>query len=270
LLILIVSLIPNIRKRKKLISLGQGIVIGLSIVLPGISGGTVLIILGIYGDAIRDISQFRLAPHKVIILGIIAGIFLGGQILAQLLVFYPSLTATFFLGILLASTKAVFRERPSVTPVRALILILGFLAGFLMVEGSFHTMELVEVSWPYLFLCGAISSAAMLVPGISGSAFLIVLGVYSNLLFYLQAFRILELLIFALGCLLGMYAFSKVIEKIYFKYQAPCSYLFAGLIVGSTRILFPAVWRPAEAIVLVIGFCLVWLLEGGKKSGEAV
>jgi putative membrane protein len=203
-------------------------------------------------------------------LGAVAGLLLGGQILGRLLSFHPELTAAFFMGFLLASIKAVFRERPGVTSLRGLILVLGFLAGFFMVDEPFLTMDLSEAFWPYLIFCGTVSGAAMIIPGISGSAFLIMLGIYNNMLFYLQTFRIPELLVFGTGSLLGVYVFAKILEKFYFRYQAPCAYLFAGLIAGSTKALAPDAWGSVTAAVFLAGFCLVWFLEGKQKSISTV
>ena len=249
--------------------LWQGMIIGLSIVLPGISGGTVFIILGIYEKTIRDISSLRLKPYKTFLVGGLFGMFLSGQILSELLVHYPTLSAAFFMGIVLASVKAVFRNKPTVSGNRILILIVGLVAGFLMTKESFQTLSVTEIAWWFLFLSGAISSIAMLVPGVSGSAFLIMLGIYSDIIHYLQTFRFLELTVFGLGAALGVFIFSKLLEKIYFKYQVPCTFLFAGLIIGSTRALIPGTVGFLEVLVFIAGFSLVWFFESQQRASQA-
>ena len=249
--------------------LWQGILIGFSIVLPGISGGTVFIILGIYEKTIRDISSLQLKPYKVFLIGGLFGVFLSGQILSQLIVHYPTLSAAFFLGIVLASVKAVFRNKPTVSGRRILILIAGLVAGFLMINESFQALSVTDIAWWFLILSGIIASIAMLVPGVSGSAFLIMMGIYSDIIHYLQTFRILELSFFTFGAAIGMYIFSKLLEKIYFKYQAPCTFLFAGLIVGSTRALIPATVGILEVIVFLAGFGLVWFFESWQRTSQS-
>ena len=246
--------------------LWQGLIIGLSIILPGISGGTVLVILGIYERTIRDISQLHLRPYKTFLPAALAGIFLGGQLIIQLFNFYPDLTAAFFLGIILASIKAVLRERPAITLRRIFALILGFLIGFLLVDEPFQPMTIPEIPWYLLIACGAIASITMMIPGVSGSAILIMMGVYNDIIFYLKNFYIAELLIFGGGAVLGIWLFAKILEKIYARYQAVLAFLFAGLIAGSSYSMLPAAWNPLAAVIFIGGFCLVWFLEGDKKA----
>ncbi|NLX90062.1 MAG: DUF368 domain-containing protein [Firmicutes bacterium] len=110
-------------------SLLQGFLIGLSIVLPGMSGGTVILILGLYEKSIRDLSRLNLKPYIIIGLGVLVGIFAGGQVFAQLFILYRDPTAAFFLGIILASIKALFRGRPTLNPARVFIVLGGLPLG---------------------------------------------------------------------------------------------------------------------------------------------
>jgi len=249
-----------------LISLLQGLLIGLSIVLPGMSGGTVFLILGIYEKSLQDIAHLYLKPYKLFLIGTIAGIFLGGQLLGRLLVFYRDPTAAFFLGILLASIKTVFKGRPSFTPVRVLTLAAGFFIGFYLAQEPLYIMGGSEVMWPLLIIGGALSCATMLLPGVPGSAVLIVMGIYDDVLFSLKNVLMGELLIFGAGALLGIYLFSRVLEKLYFRYQVSFAFLFAGLIAGSTRALFPAEWGFVEILVFLAGFCLIWFWGGERNT----
>lgn len=246
-------------------SLLQGILIGLSIVLPGMSGGTVIVILGIYEKSIKDFSRLNLKPYAVLAVGVVAGIFVGGQVFARFFILYRDPTAAFFLGILLASIKVLFKDRPSVNPVRVLTLVVGLLLGFFLVQEPFFIMGKSEVLWPVLIVAGALSSATMLIPGVPGNAVLIIMGIYDDLLFYLKEFFLRELLLFGVGSVLGILLFARVLEKVYFRYQVLFAFLFAGLIAGSSRAVFPTVWGIIEILAFLAGFGLIWFL-GGERT----
>ncbi len=249
-------------------SLLQGLFLGLSIVLPGMSGGTVIVILGIYEKSIQDISRFNLKPYGIIALGVAAGIFIGGQVFAQLFVLYRNSTAAFFLGILLASIRAVFRNRPASSPVRVLTLLTGLVMGLLMVREPLFVMGKSEILWPVLIISGALASATMLIPGVPGSAVLIMMGIYDDVLFYLKEFLIGELLLFGAGSLLGIILCARILEKIYFRFQAFFAFLFAGLIAGSSRALFPTEWGLIEVLLFFAGFSLIWFLGGERTAAQ--
>lgn len=249
-------------------SLLQGLFLGLSIVLPGMSGGTVIVILGIYERIINDISRINLKPYGILTLGVAAGIFIGGQVFAQLFLLYRNSTAAFFLGIIIASIRAVFKNRPAPTPGRVLILFAGLVIGLLMVREPLFIMGKSEILWPVLIISGALASATMLIPGVPGSAVLIMMGIYDDVLFYLKEFLIGELLLFGVGSLLGLILCARILEKVYFRFQAFFAFLFAGLIAGSSRAVIPTEWGLMEVLLFLAGFCLIWFLEGKRTAGQ--
>jgi len=256
------------RALKKLV---QGFILGLIIVLPGMSGGTVFIILGIYEDLVQDIAAFKLKPYWPMLIGTVGGIFLGGTAFALFLSSHRDLTVAFLMGFLLASIKAVLLHRPALTVGRTGILLLGFLAGFLMSGEPVGILEPGEVVNPVLLaLGGAISSAAMFIPGVPGSSILIVMGIYDNILFYVKDITLFPLALFGAGALVGVFLLARVMEIIYFRYRAPVSYFFAGLIAGSARVLWPADWDISTVLLFAVGFYLVWRWGGGEveKSKE--
>lgn len=250
-------------------SLLQGFLIGLSIVLPGMSGGTVILILGLYEKSIRDLSRLNLKPYIIIGLGVLVGIFAGGQVFAQLFILYRDPTAAFFLGIILASIKALFRGRPTLNPARVFIVLGGLLLGFLLVQEPVFIMGKSEVLWPVLIVAGALSTATMLLPGVPGSAVLIVMGMYDDILFYLKEFLLVELLLFGAGSVVGILLFARVLEKVYFKHQVFFAFLFAGLIAGSSWAVFPTVWGLLEVLLFLAGFGLIWFWEGKERVNRS-
>ncbi|MDO9536112.1 MAG: DUF368 domain-containing protein, partial [Bacillota bacterium] len=219
----------------------QGVILGFVIVLPGMSGGTVFIILGIYEKIIRDLSVFHLRPYWTLLIGSVVGIFLGGFAFSFLFVSHRNITVSFLLGLLLASIKAVMEDRPGISAGRALILAAGFATALLMADEPLGLVgQSRDVNLAVLALGGAVSSATMLIPGIPGSSILIVLGIYDDVLFYIRELAVVNLLIFGLSGLLGIVFLAKVLDRLYTRYKAPTAYYFAGLIAGSSRVLLPS------------------------------
>jgi putative membrane protein len=240
----------------------QGVLLGFVIVMPGMSGGTALVILGIYGRLVGDLARLRLVPHLPLIFGLIFGVYLGGMAFARLLIFYRDITAAFFLGVILASLKVILQGRPFLRFDSMLALMAGLVIGYLMAGEPIGLVERTEVSPFLLFFGGAISSAAMLVPGIPGSAVLIVMGIYDDMLFFLNDLNLSSLLIFGIGGVAGIFLLARLLAKYYERYQHFLSFLFAGLIGGSVRILLPQVLDAGVVIALLAGLLLVWRWSG--------
>jgi putative membrane protein len=246
-------------------SILKGIILGFVIVLPGMSGGTAFIILGLYEKIINDLSRFNLKPYLPLVCGTIGGIFVGGFFFSMLFASYRDITSAFLMGLLLASIKTVFNSRPHPSAGRILILAAGFLLAFLLANEPLGIVaESSEINWAVLVLGGAFSSATMLIPGIPGSSVLILLGIYDDVLFYIKEFALINLFIFGAGCLLGIFFLAKVLDKLYSRYQAPTAYFFAGLIAGSARVLLPAFFNIPVFLAFIAGFILVWRWGGGK------
>jgi len=244
----------------------QGIILGFVIVLPGMSGGTVFIILGIYEKIIRDLSVFNLRPYWTLLLGSVVGIFLGGFSFSFLFVSYRNIAVAFLLGLLLASIKSVMEDRPSVSFGRVVILAAGFATAILMADEPLGLVgQSKDVNFAILILGGAVSSATMLIPGIPGSSILIVLGIYDDVLFYIRELAVLNLLIFGVAGLLGIVFLAKILDRLYSRYKAPTAYFFAGLIAGSSRVLLPSELTISVAAFFAAGFSLVWFYGGGRK-----
>ncbi len=244
----------------------KGFLIGLILVLPGMSGGTVFVILGMYEDMLRDIKNLNLKPYIPLGLGVIWGIFSGGYLFAFLLETYRDIIVALLLGLLLASTRAILREYPKLTLKRSLFLITGLIIGYLSSGDSFGiSMTNENVSYLELFIGGALSSAVMIIPGVPGSSVLIVMGMYDSIFFYIREFAITKLLVFGLGGIGGILLLSNIMEKLYSRYKSYLSYFFSGLIIGSARILIPENFNIFIFLVFILGFTLVWIW-GGKSE----
>lgn len=246
-------------------SILQGFILGFIIVLPGMSGGTVFVILGIYENLIKDIVKLNIKPYIPLLIGAVGGIFVGAFVFAVVFENYRNATVAFLLGCLLASIKSVLKYCPGVNAKRLTALGVGFLVGYYMVGDPISIVNAGEnVNWFILFIGGAFASAAMIIPGIPGSSVLIVMGIYDSLLYYIKEFDILHLSIFAAGSAVGIFSLVNLLAKIYDRYRGIISYFFAGLILGSSRALLPNRFTLAVAIAFSVGFIMVWYW-GGKE-----
>ncbi len=247
----------------------QGLILGFIIVLPGMSGGTVFLIFGIYEQVIRDISRLNLRPYLPLGIGLLIGIYLGGIAFNLFFQNYRDATAAFLLGCLLASIKPVLACCPKPNKNSILAVILGLFAGLLLVDEAIgHIAIDVSVNWGLLLIGGAFASAAMLIPGIPGSAILIVLGIYDSMLFYIAELHVLNLTIFSIGSILGILLLANAVNTLYMHHRTIISYFFAGLILGSARGLLPAYFDPVFVLLFLIGFSFVWKSSTRKKEPE--
>jgi putative membrane protein len=245
-------------------SIFKGIILGIAIVLPGISGGTAFLILGLYEKIIRDLSKINLKPYWPLFCGAFAGIFISGILFSILLASYRNLTSAFLMGLLFASLKAVFNSRPRPDAGRLLVMAAGFLAAFSLANEPLGFSIAGSISPAILMLGGALAGGTMLIPGGSGSAVLILMGIYDDMLFYLQEFALGNLIIFGVGSALGIFLFARLLDKLYSQYQALMSYFFAGLIIGSVRVLWPSSFNIPVVFAFLAGFILVWKWGGDR------
>ncbi|MBN4063060.1 MAG: DUF368 domain-containing protein [Alkaliphilus sp.] len=240
----------------------QGLILGFVIVLPGMSGGTVLVILGSYEKLISDLAKFKIKPYIPMLLGVVIGIYTGGRIFASLFVLYRDLMAAFLLGCLLASTKALLKDVAFMKARRLAFIALGLISGYYLVGDSINLSNVqTEVSWLHLIVTGAISTATMIIPGISGSAVLIIFGLYDTVLVSLKELNIANLFFFAIGALVGLFALVNLLEKVYKKHKGMLSCFFAGLIVGSSKVLLPYSINIFVILLFALGFIAVWMLS---------
>ncbi|MBM7615069.1 undecaprenyl phosphate translocase family protein [Alkaliphilus hydrothermalis] len=244
-------------------SLYKGFILGFVMVLPGMSGGTLLVIFGIYESLIRDLGKLNLKPYIPFVGGAIGGIFASGFLFAMFFEAHRNPTIALLLGCLLASIRAVLNDCPKLNKKYVIVMGLGLLFGYFMVAEPVNIVNAGDkVSWWLLLIGGALSSAAMIIPGVPGSSVLIVLGIYDAILFYIKEISLLQLSIFGIGGILGIALLVKLLEKVYQSYKGAISYFFVGLIIGSCRGLIPSTINITILMLFAIGFALVWWWSG--------
>ena len=228
----------RVKLPKPLVNVGRGFLMGAADIIPGVSGGTVALVLGIYERLITAVSRFDLtflrliqkrefgaaAQHAdlgflgTLLLGIGIGIVGLGGLMHYLLHDHPQHTFGAFFGLILASSWHVARMIDGWTWRPVLLLILGAVAAYILVGLPFLNAPLVT-EWyifPYVFLCGCIAICAMILPGISGAFILLILDTYELITGRLRqlvdgdiSLNTLQLLgSFAVGAVVGLLSFS--------------------------------------------------------------
>ena len=243
----------------------RGICMGASDIVPGVSGGTMAFILGIYEeliDSIRTLGQpnflqavfkFRIKDIFQILnweflLSVAIGIFIAiitlSHALESLLINQPVYLWSFFFGLVLASVVVVSKRIKNWTPTLGGMLLLGAVAAYLLVG-------LVPVQtpndWWFLIISGAVASCALILPGISGAFLLVLLGKYQYVLGSVNDVRAGDLnaafpLVFvAIGAVLGLVTFAQILGWLFRRYHDLTVALLIGLMVGSLRKIWP--WK---------------------------
>lgn len=265
----------TIDKHRSLIAsltlLGKGLLVGLIVVLPGMSGGTLILILGLYENLMRDLARMRILPWLPFILGMAGGMIVSGRIFSWMLGAYTHIILAFLLGCILASVKTVIGKNNQLSFRRSSFLLIGLLAGYFLSGASdFSIGGSVQPDLLFVFVIAALSSAAMILPGVPGSSVLIIAGIYDNVMHALARLDWLVLLVFAAGGFAGAFALSNIFNKLYKRFRGVLSWTFAGLIIGSGRMLLPDNTKNLLTYFLfcVAGFILTWIWEA-KLSRSA-
>lgn len=239
----------------------KGIVTGVVMVLPGMSGGTLLLLLGLYEKLVADLSRLRILPWLPFVAGAVGGILISGVTFHWLLESYTNFVSAFLLGCILASIRAVLGQYYRPNYRRLLLFLLGAAIGFILAGEPMSMVEdTVRPGIGLLLIGGALACAAMILPGVPGSSVLIIMGIYDDMFRALGELDWLVLSVFSLGAAIGAFGLSNALDNIYSRYRASISWLFSGLIIGSARMLVPTNWEnPVLLLILAaVGFALVW------------
>tara|TARA_Y100000768_G_C23873703_1_gene631706 strand:+ start:92 stop:976 length:885 start_codon:yes stop_codon:yes gene_type:complete len=234
----------------------KGMGMGIADLIPGISGGTVALILGIYSDFINSIRSFnsdsilyiinldfKKLSHQInlpflipVILGIITSIISFSFLVSYLLEFYREVIFSFFFGLILFSaSKIILNLRPS-SKIDFLQIFLGISFGY-----AISLIDPIGTGQNYfsIFFSGLIAITAMLLPGISGSYILLILGKYDLIINSLSNFDYRVILVFASGAIIGVLLFSRIISMLLSQYFRRTILFLSGLMLGALNKLWP-------------------------------
>jgi putative membrane protein len=252
--------------KKTLLTALKGFCMGSADVIPGVSGGTMAFILGIYQRLIDAIRSFDLVwlqallrlDGNVIIrrpdLGFLLPLFTGIVLallfftrvvpVPRLLEVYPEPVYSLFFGLILASIAYLFRGFDHWRARDSLVLVTGIVLGWLVF--TLIPVETPDATW-FLFLSGALAICAMLLPGISGSFILLILKKYSTVFTAIGYFNMAVLLPFALGAVTGLAVFSRVLSLLLHRCYRATVVFIIGLLVASLWVIWPYQQRLYES-----------------------
>ena len=278
----------------------KGMAMGAADVVPGVSGGTIAFIAGIYDELINSIKSINMHSLKLLftgkiaafwkavngnflfalLLGIAISVFSLAKLITYLLLKEPVLVWSFFFGLVLASTWFVTKDIKGWNWKT----VAGFVGGAVIAYYiTVATPAETSTNLMFIFLCGAIAICAMILPGISGSFILVLLGKYFYVMEAVKTLDLVVLGVFAFGAALGITSFSRVLSYALKNFRNITLSVLSGFMLGSLNKVWP--WKEveklvsdghevmiehniapntevAEAVVLMlIGFILVYVLE---------
>ena len=264
--------------KKNIILIIKGMIIGLANVIPGVSGGTLMITLGIYEEVIQTISHFFTNFKKnlkfIIPLGIgmILAILILSKIIGVSLEKYPFATTLFFLGLIFGGIPLItnnMKKEKKVSNYIIAFISFAFIILFAFLKSSNEvTLSTNPLSLILLFLVGIVASATMVIPGISGSFVLMLLGYYQPIIntirsltnFSLLGTNILILGSLGLGILIGIVLVSKLIEFLLKKYEVKTYYAVFGFVIASCiAIIKPLINIKINIIEIMVGIILFFI-----------
>lgn len=285
----------------------KGMAMGAADVVPGVSGGTIAFIAGIYDELINSIKSINMHSLKLLFTGNLAGfwkavngnflfalllgiaisVFSLAKLITYLLVNEPVLVWSFFFGLVLASTWFVSKDIKGWNWKTVAGFVVGAAVAYYI---TVATPAETSTNLMFIFLCGAIAICAMILPGISGSFILVLLGKYFYVMEAVKTLDLVVLGVFAFGAALGITSFSRVLSYALRNFRNITLSVLSGFMLGSLNKVWP--WKEveklvsdghevmiehnvspntevAEAVVLMlIGFILVYVLEkiSAKKA----
>ena len=236
----------------------KGIGMGAADVVPGVSGGTIAFITGIYQELIDSIKSVNLSTLKLLLSGkikefwnainanFLISLFIGIGIsilslakgLKYLLEHQPILLWSFFFGLIIASAIYVAKDIKKWNIGTIVSLLTGIVIAYII---TVITPSEANTSYGFIFLSGSIAICAMILPGISGSFILVLLGMYSFILGAVSDFNIPVVAVFLSGAVVGIILFSNILSWLLRKYYNQTIALLSGFMIGSLNKVWP--WK---------------------------
>ena len=272
----------------------KGVFMGIADAMPGISGGTIALLLGIYEELIESISELKISLFSKLInkgfksfweklngnflLVLVSGIGISlisfVKISASFLESFPLFIWSFFLGLIFATVHVIYKLINQWRNLNFFFLIISII--FSIFLSSFSAYDTDEISLLYILFSGIIASSAMILPGISGSLILVILGVYAYLIKALDNLELIVIFTFISGATIGLLGFSRILKYLFNNHRDATYTIMLGLVIGSIEKVWP--WNKSFSAELsnlnlflsislvILGFVIVILLEKIKKD----
>jgi len=248
----------KVRSKNCFILFLKGFCIGVANAIPGVSGGTVAFLLGIYEDLINSIKSFNIIFLKnifkfrfkeafssvawkflgTIILGAATSIICFAQLIKWLLLHKPILVNSFFFGLILATIPIIARIIQKWNIKYFFLIIVSSILSWMIIKGvPLDTPE----SLLFIFICGVLAISSMILPGLSGAFILVLLGKYSYILNCISNKDFVILGTFMLGIIIGILFFVRILSWLFRQYHDSTISVLTGLIIGSLNKIWP--WK---------------------------
>ncbi|WP_226038171.1 DUF368 domain-containing protein [Aquibacillus saliphilus] len=241
----------------------RGLLMGASDVVPGVSGGTIAVVLGIYEQLIEAINGFfskEWKRHLGFLIPLGVGILVAIKVLAGLIEwlfeYHPGPTQFAFLGLIIGVLPYLFHKSDAKSNFKAKHILLLFIGAAIVTSMLFGGSEETEpltnftlTSYLWLFMSGFLASAAMILPGVSGSFLLLIIGSYSTVLNAINVLNFNVIAVVGIGILLGILTMSKVIHFFLENYTTGTFAVVIGLVIGSVFVIFPGWPVSAEGLI---------------------
>jgi len=246
----------------------KGIAIGFAEVIPGVSGGTIAFITGIYERLLNAINEMDLLAFKLLLkgnfkdfwkkidgqflftffIGMVSGLLSGIFIVTYLIKNHIEPLWGFFFGLILASVIYIGKQVKNWDLSKIIVLILGITIAYFLV--AMHPLQGSRAYW-YIFISGVIAISALIMPGISGSFMLLILGMYTIIIPEIKNFLINHeveslyiIIVFGIGMIVGLFSFAKVMSWAFKNYHQKTLVLLTGFMIGALYKIWP--WRLPE------------------------
>ncbi|QIK86553.1 DUF368 domain-containing protein [Erysipelothrix sp. HDW6B] len=227
------------------ITIIKGVLIGVSFLIPGLSGGTMMLILNVFDDAVHALNEllhfraYRLKYYLVMTLGIGLGILAFAGVIDYLLINFNTLTMSFFLGVILSGLIEI--DKQITNKVKSIKSLIPYLIGILLTAGVYFLPSLtIQVdanlslqNWLQLIIIGIPISVALILPGLSTSYLLLVFGLYERTLRAISTLDFMFLLPLIIGILIGVVLFTTLIDSALQNYPNLIYKIIYGLVLGS-------------------------------------
>lgn len=259
----------------------KGMLIGSTMLVPGVSGGSMAMILGIYERLIRAVSSFlkdvkgNLLFLSLFVISAGVGMFLLATPILSLLETYPKAMGFFFIGAVAGGVPVIYSQaRIKGVSVKYLlyiltgVLVVGLLS--LLETGDFKTsIQMNQNTVLFLFVAGIIAAVALILPGISVSYLLLIMGLYHELMRAISEFDMAFLLPMGAGLLAGIVLLTRGLEVFMKKYPQMAYLIILGFVLGSLAEVFPGMPGGQEWIFCVaaggLGFCFIYNLSKSES-----
>jgi putative membrane protein len=274
--------------RESVIIFLKGLFMGSADIIPGVSGGTIALITGIYERLVHAISSINFTFMKPLLKGDFSGfkerllyeidfelfipLLLGiavaflslAKLISYLLVAQTANIFAFFLGLILASAYILYTKLDGLNFKLIVTTVIGIVLSYIFVGlnpiAANHSLIVI-------FFSGIIAICAMILPGISGSFLLLLLGQYQYMLNCLSNLKITEMIVFIVGAVIGILGFSKVLNYLLENHESITMAFLIGIMIGTLRLPVDKIttsisgsWIPC-VVLAIIGFVLIIVME---------